>query len=92
MNGKRIGSYQFINQAIDIIAKIIDLFRYYLILEILERCVIFNQLYNFLNENSLLSKHQFGFRPKSSTLTAPIQTCDEFYQNLDNSKLNGVVF
>ena len=31
-------------------------------LKILERCV-FNQLYNFLNENSLLSKHQFGFCP-----------------------------
>ena len=48
--------------------------------------------YNFLNENSLLSKHQFGFRPKNSTLTALIQMCDEFYQNLDNGKLNGVVF
>ena len=62
-----------------------------IISKILERCV-FNQLYNFLNENSLLSKHQFGFRPKSSTLTALIQMCDEFYQNLDNGKLNGVVF
>ena len=40
-----------------------------IISKILERCV-FNQLYNFLNENSLLSKHQFGFRPKNSTLTA----------------------
>ena len=59
--------------------------------KILERCV-FNQLYNFLNENSLLSKHQFGFRPKNSTLTALIQMCDELHQNLDNSKLNGVVF
>ena len=59
--------------------------------KILEGCV-FNQLYNFLNKNSLLSKHQFGFRPKNSTLTALIQMCDEFYQNLDNGKLNGVVF
>ena len=59
--------------------------------KILERCV-FNQLYNFLNENSLLSKHQFGFRPKNSTLTALIEMCDEFYQNLDDGKLNGVVF
>ena len=62
-----------------------------IISKILERRV-FNQLYNFLNENSLLSKHQFGFCPKNSTLTALIQMCDEFYQNLDNGKLNGVVF
>ena len=40
--------------------------------KILERLV--------LNDNSLLSKHQFGFRPKNSTLTALIQMCDEWYQ------------
>ncbi len=31
---------------------------------------VFNQLYKFLNDNSLLSKYQSGFRPKNSTLTA----------------------
>jgi hypothetical protein len=35
--------------------------------KILERSV-FDQLYKFLNDNSLLSKYQFGFRPKNSTL------------------------
>ncbi len=35
--------------------------------KILERSV-FNQIYKFLNDNSLLSKHQSGFRPKHSTL------------------------
>ena len=30
MNGKKLEYYQFINQAIDLIVKIIDLFRYYL--------------------------------------------------------------
>ena len=59
--------------------------------KILER-LVFNQLYKFLNDNSLLSKHQLGFRPKNSTLTALIQMCDEWYQNMDNRKLNGVVF
>ena len=34
-----------------------------IICKIFERSV-FNQLYEFLNSNSLLSKHQFGFRPK----------------------------
>ena len=45
--------------------------------KILER-LVFNQLYKFFNDNSLLSKHQFGFRPKNSTLTALIHMCDEW--------------
>ena len=59
--------------------------------KIFERSV-FNQLYKFLNDNSLLSKYQSGFRPKNSTLTALIQMCDKWYENLDNGKLTGVVF
>ena len=57
----------------------------------LER-LVFNQLYKFLNDNSLLSKRQFGFRPKNSTLTALVNMCDEWCQNMDNGKMNGVVF
>ena len=57
----------------------------------LER-LVFNQLYKFLNDNSLLSKRQFGFRPKNSTLTALINMCDEWCQNMDNGKMKGVVF
>ena len=52
----------------------------------------FNQVYSYLNDNSLLSKYQVGFRPKNSTLSALIQMCDEWYANLDKGKLNGVVF
>ena len=59
--------------------------------KILERSV-FNQIYKFLNDNSLLSKYQSGFRPKNSTLTALLQMCDSFYENMDNGKFNGVVF
>ncbi len=59
--------------------------------KILERSV-FNQIYKFLNDNSLLSKYQSGFRPKNSTLTALIQMCDTLYENMDNGELNGVVF
>ena len=62
-----------------------------IISEIFERSV-FNQLYEFLNANNLFSKHQFGFRPKYSTLAAFIQMCDAWYQNMDNGELNGVVF
>ena len=45
-----------------------------------------------MNSNSLLSKHQFGFRPKNSTLAALIQLCDAWYKNMDNDELNRVVF
>ena len=59
--------------------------------KILERSV-FNQIYKFLNDNSLLSKHQSGFRPKHSTLTTLIHMCDTLYENMDNGQLSGVVF
>ena len=59
--------------------------------KILEICV-FNQIYKFLNDNSLLSKHQHGFRPKHSTLTALTQMCDTLYENMDNGHLSGIVF
>ena len=62
-----------------------------IISKIFERSVS-NQLYEFLNSNSLLSKHQCGFRPKNSTLAALIQMCDAWYENMDNGELNGAVF
>ena len=57
----------------------------------LERSV-FNQIYKFLNDNSLLSKYHSGFRPKNSTLTALLQMCDTFYENMDSGKLNEVLY
>ena len=53
---------------------------------------VFRQVYRYLFESSLLSKFQSGFRPKHSTVTALIQMCDEWLENMDNGKLNGVVF
>jgi hypothetical protein len=52
-----------------------------IISKIFERCV-FNQVYTYLNENTLLSKYQAGFRPKNSTLSALIQMCDDCYANI----------
>ena len=46
---------------------------------------VFNQVYRYLIENSLLSRFQSGFRPKHSTLSALIQMCDDWLQNMDNS-------
>ena len=40
----------------------------------------------------MLSKFQSDFRPKHYTVTVLIQMCDEWLENMDNGKLNGVVF
>ncbi len=53
---------------------------------------IFNQIYRYLNENSLISKFQSGFRPKHGTVTALIQMCNQWLTDMDNGKINGVVF
>ena len=53
---------------------------------------VFRQVYVYLTENCLLSKFQSGFRPKHSTLTALIQMCDEWLENMDNGILNDVIF
>ena len=53
---------------------------------------VFNQIYRYLNENSLISKFQSGFRPKYGTVSALIQMCDQWLTDMDNGKLNGVVF
>lgn len=53
---------------------------------------VFRQVYGYLTENCMLSKFQSGFRPKHCTVKALIQMCDEWLENMDNGKLNGVVF
>ena len=60
--------------------------------KVFERDQVFRQLYSYLTENSLLSKFQSGFRPKHSTAIALIQICHEWLENMDNGKLNGVMF
>ena len=40
----------------------------------------------------MLSKLQSGFRPKHATVSALIQMCDQWLENMENSKLNGIVF
>jgi hypothetical protein len=53
---------------------------------------VFTQIYKYLNENSLLSKSQSGFRPKHGTVGALIQMCDQWLSDTDKGKINGVVF
>ena len=53
---------------------------------------VFHQIYGYLTENSMLSKFQSEFRPNHSTVTALIQMCDDWLENMDDGKLYGVVF
>ena len=54
--------------------------------------LIFEQLYEYLNNNNLISASQSGFRTLYSTLTALIETVDNWSINIDNGLLNGVIF
>ena len=54
--------------------------------------LIFEQLYEYLNNNNLISASQSGFRTLHSTLTALIETVDNWSINIDNGLLNGVTF
>ena len=54
--------------------------------------IIFNQLYNYLTEYNLLADSQHGFRPMHSTLTALLEATNDWYFNIDNGLLNGVLF
>ena len=53
--------------------------------------IIYDQLYQYLNENGLLNSGQSGFRSPHSTLTA-FQTNDNWSVNIDRGLLNGVIF
>ncbi len=54
--------------------------------------VVFDQTYNFLNDNDLLSKEQSGFRHLHSTLTAMLDATDQWYTNMDNGLINAILF
>ena len=47
---------------------------------------MYNRLYNYLNENEILSDKQFGFRAGHSTEHAILELIDQVSNELDNSK------
>ena len=53
--------------------------------KILEK-IIFKYLYNYLQENQILTKFQSGFRPKDSTVNQLLEIYHTIIENLDNQK------
>ena len=61
------------------------------IAKVFER-IAFNQLYDYLSTNNLLSKYQSDFRPFHSTLYALLEATTEWFQKLDQGWINSIVF
>lgn len=53
---------------------------------------IHRQLYDYFQDNSVLNTYQSGFRSMHSTLTALLETTNNWSVNIDNGLLNGVLF
>ena len=54
--------------------------------------IMYDQLYNHLIVNDLLTSCQSGFRSLHSTLTALLETSNNWCVNVDKGLLNGVIF
>ena len=54
--------------------------------------IIYDQLYHYLTKNNFLSYHQSGFRSLHSTLTALIETTDNWAMDIDRGLVNAVIF
>ncbi|MCP4485226.1 MAG: reverse transcriptase family protein, partial [Flavobacteriaceae bacterium] len=54
--------------------------------------LIFDQLYQYLNEKDLISHNQSGFRRLHSTLTCLLKNTDDWYSGMDLGQLVGLVF
>ncbi len=51
-----------------------------------------NQIYSYLQSANILTNSQHGFRPLHSTVTALLKMSNQWYQNMDEGLINGVVF
>ena len=54
--------------------------------------IVYNQLIAYLNDNNLLSNHQFGFRSLHLTVTPLLEATDNWALNIDQGHVNAVVF
>ena len=61
------------------------------IAKVFER-IIYDQLYNYLTNEDVISNHQSGFRSLHSTATALLEATDDWAFNIDRGNFNAVVF
>ena len=54
--------------------------------------LISKQLETYLEENGVITEHQGGFRGQHSTQTSLLNVTNEWYINMDNGCLDGVLF
>ena len=54
--------------------------------------IIYNQLFAYLSDHNILSKHQSGFHALHSTVTAILEATDSQAYNIDIGNVNAVVF
>jgi hypothetical protein len=52
---------------------------------------MYDQIYEYLNDNLILSEHQFGFRKSHSTASALLDCTNSCYVNMDRKMFNLVV-
>ena len=61
------------------------------IAKVFER-IVYDQLYNCLSNEDIISTHQSGFRSLHSTVTALLEATDNWAFNIDRGNVNAVVF
>ena len=54
--------------------------------------VVYNQLYDYLDSNGLIFKHQSGFRFLHSVVTSLMAGTNDWYLNIDRGKYTGLIF
>ena len=59
--------------------------------KVMER-IMYDQFYEYLNANLILSDHQFRFRKFHSSASALLDCTNEWYMNMDRKVFNLVVF
>ena len=54
--------------------------------------LVFNQLYQYLNDNCFINSNQSGFRKFHSTITCLLKNTDDWYNGMDTGNLVGMIF
>ena len=90
--GKLLEFHQFSKMVTKPKSLIIGQYRCYLLSFRLFEKLVFNQLYQYLNDNRFINSNESGFRELHSTVTCLLKNTDDWYNGLDTGNLAGMVF